>query len=102
MNHMTLQRTVAGVPTATLQAMCGPGRGSYRLRNTLPPLRCRRCVVPGRLELPTSTLSVWRSDQLSYRTVQPFKGSSALHDRIRAISQKKNSGVQRAGNKRAP
>ena len=25
-------------------------------------------VVPGRLELPTSTLSVWRSDQLSYRT----------------------------------
>ena len=26
-------------------------------------------VVPGRLELPTSTLSVWRSDQLSYRTV---------------------------------
>ena len=30
------------------------------------PLR----VVPGRLELPTSTLSVWRSNQLSYRTVQ--------------------------------
>ena len=28
----------------------------------------RRCVVPGRLELPTSTLSVWRSNQLSYRT----------------------------------
>ena len=27
-------------------------------------------VVPGRLELPTSTLSVWRSDQLSYRTVE--------------------------------
>ena len=26
------------------------------------------CVVPGRLELPTSTLSVWRSDLLSYRT----------------------------------
>ena len=25
-------------------------------------------VVPGRLELPTSTLSVWRSNQLSYRT----------------------------------
>ena len=25
-------------------------------------------VVPGRLELPTSTLSVWRSDRLSYRT----------------------------------
>ncbi len=29
-------------------------------------------VVPGRLELPTSTLSVWRSNQLSYRTVNPF------------------------------
>ena len=28
-----------------------------------------RCVVPGRFELPTSTLSVWRSNQLSYRTV---------------------------------
>src|SRR5574344_1169378 len=26
-------------------------------------------VVPGRLGLPTSTLSVWRSNQLSYRTV---------------------------------
>ena len=26
-------------------------------------------VVPGRVELPTSTLSVWRSNQLSYRTV---------------------------------
>ena len=26
-------------------------------------------VVPGRLELPTSTLSVWRSNQLSYRTI---------------------------------
>ena len=29
-----------------------------------------REVVPGRLELPTSTLSVWRSNQLSYRTVR--------------------------------
>ena len=29
----------------------------------------RPCVVvPGRVELPTSTLSVWRSNQLSYRT----------------------------------
>ena len=25
-------------------------------------------VVPGRVELPTSTLSVWRSNQLSYET----------------------------------
>ena len=31
---------------------------------------CFREVVPGRLELPTSTLSVWRSNQLSYRTVR--------------------------------
>ena len=68
MNHMTLLCAVAGVPTASSQAMLSPGRGSYRLRNTLPPLRCGRCVVPGRLELPTSTLSVWRSNQLSYRT----------------------------------
>ena len=30
-------------------------------------------VVPGRLELPTSTLSVWRSNQLSYRTVSASK-----------------------------
>ena len=30
-------------------------------------------VVPGRLELPTSTLSVWRSNQLSYRTMISLK-----------------------------
>ena len=34
----------------------------------LEHIRPSRCVVPGRLELPTSTLSVWRSNQLSYRT----------------------------------
>ena len=33
-----------------------------------------RKVVPGRLELPTSTLSVWRSNQLSYRTVFKQRG----------------------------
>lgn len=32
-------------------------------------------VVPGRLELPTSTLSVWRSNQLSYRTLFRFRSS---------------------------
>ena len=37
--------------------------------NCLWHIACRRCVVPGRFELPTSTLSVWRSNQLSYRTV---------------------------------
>ena len=35
-----------------------------------PSFRIFREVVPGRLELPTSTLSVWRSNQLSYRTVR--------------------------------
>ncbi len=30
-------------------------------------------VVPGRVELPTSTLSVWRSNQLSYRTGSVFR-----------------------------
>ena len=37
-----------------------------------------RKVVPGRLELPTSTLSVWRSNQLSYRTVQAAWVSTQL------------------------
>ena len=37
-------------------------------------------VVPGRLELPTSTLSVWRSNQLSYRTGFKLSAASAqLH-----------------------
>ena len=35
-------------------------------------------VVPGRLELPTSTLSVWRSNQLSYRTVSDATVKSNL------------------------
>ena len=34
----------------------------------LVPRTLHKCVVPGRVELPTSTLSVWRSNQLSYRT----------------------------------
>ena len=32
-------------------------------------------VVLGRVELPTSTLSVWRSNQLSYRTIHAEEGS---------------------------
>ena len=39
-------------------------------------------VVPGRLELPTSTLSVWRSNQLSYRTgfkLSALTKSAQLH-----------------------
>ena len=43
--------------------MCSP-----RQTCSLCTLAQRPCVVPGRLELPTSTLSVWRSNQLSYRT----------------------------------
>ena len=39
------------------------------------------CVVPGRVELPTSTLSVWRSNQLSYRTI------SFSWSRVRGISK---------------
>ena len=38
-------------------------------------------VVPGRLELPTSTLSVWRSNQLSYRTLSGWLAVQDLgHD----------------------
>ena len=37
-----------------------------------------REVVPGRLELPTSTLSVWRSNQLSYRTMSTAIVKSSL------------------------
>ena len=37
-------------------------------------MRRRPQVVPGRLELPTSTLSVWRSNQLSYRTSFKARG----------------------------
>ena len=37
-------------------------------------------VVPGRVELPTSTLSVWRSNQLSYRTVSQInRANGDLH-----------------------
>ena len=44
--------------------MCGAHYSKFIIQNS-KFLR----VVPGRLELPTSTLSVWRSNQLSYRTV---------------------------------
>ena len=40
--------------------------------------RIFREVVPGRLELPTSTLSVWRSNQLSYRTMSTAIVKSSL------------------------
>ena len=55
-----------------------------------------RCVVPGRLELPTSTLSVWRSNQLSYRT--GFKLSAAraqLHSF--SILENRNSEYKKKG-----
>ena len=41
-------------------------------------------VVPGRLELPTSTLSVWRSNQLSYRTVTACRKGRLGMDRYTA------------------
>ena len=41
----------------------------------IPPQRGG--VVPGRVELPTSTLSVWRSNQLSYRTGSKGPGARA-------------------------
>ena len=50
-------------------------------------------VVPGRLELPTSTLSVWRSNQLSYRTVKCRDYVSLLRG---FILYKQNSAVQEA------
>ena len=43
-----------------------------------PLFRIFREVVPGRLELPTSTLSVWRSNQLSYRTMSTAIVKSSL------------------------
>ena len=56
----------------------------------------RRCVVPGRLELPTSTLSVWRSNQLSYRTVckvhAPLQPSLLLSTDKRAYKRKAQEG----------
>ena len=53
----------------------------------------RRSVVPGRLELPTSTLSVWRSNQLSYRTLsmadgRPEKKRRAPHRSSHVISKR--------------
>ena len=36
------------------------------------------CVVPGRLELPTPTLSVWCSNRLSYGTPSPASRGRAL------------------------
>ena len=42
-------------------------------------------VVPGRLELPTSTLSVWRSNQLSYRTLFG-QGGTPLPSLVHSLS----------------
>ena len=44
------------------------------LTSHFPFRSCASAVVPGRLELPTSTLSVWRSNQLSYRTLFGQRG----------------------------
>ena len=44
------------------------GALSFLLYIIMCIIKCIGDVVPGRVELPTSTLSVWRSNQLSYRT----------------------------------
>ena len=54
-------------------------------------------VVPGRLELPTSTLSVWRSNQLSYRTgfkLRRFLRSASSFSIIINISSKEALGFR--------
>ena len=61
--------------------MCGAHNSKFIIQNS-KFLR----VVPGRLELPTSTLSVWRSNQLSYRTVGDFRSSPRHHTRPHLIS----------------
>ena len=43
--------------------------------------RCQR-VVPGRLELPTPTLSVWCSNRLSYGTPSGVPGTRPVHARL--------------------
>ena len=55
----------ANPPFHRTEPSCSPRR-----RCCSGHIALRLSVVPGRLELPTSTLSVWRSNQLSYRTVQ--------------------------------
>ena len=44
------------------------------------------CVVPGRLELPTPTLSVWCSNRLSYGTPSPASRGRALSSRASRVS----------------
>ena len=67
----------------------GRHRASYI--SPFPFRRVRGGVVPGRVELPTSTLSVWRSNQLSYRT--GFKLSDTKQGRpslINSLYDKQN------------
>ena len=60
----------------------------------------RPCVVPGRFELPTSTLSVWRSNQLSYRTGQAAARDGPATGIPRMISKEDRRGT-RAGHGKA-
>ena len=55
-----------------------------------------RNVVPGRLELPTSTLSVWRSNQLSYRTGFKLSAISLRPASSILYSKKQKAWVQEA------
>ena len=58
-------------------------------------------VVPGRVELPTSTLSVWRSNQLSYRTPP----TADRHDgglRLHIIERQGTGATHGTGGRSAP
>ena len=56
----------------------------------MEPRPTRAGVVPGRLELPTSTLSVWRSNQLSYRTVEERQRKRAATCPLRSAFPSEN------------
>ena len=64
------------------------------------PHALRPCVVPGSFELPTSTLSVWRSNQLSYRTGQAAARDGPATGIPRMISKEDRRGT-RAGHGKA-
>ena len=59
-------------PTELIPRNAYPAVGLLR-NHCLAPLALRKCVVPRRVELRTSTLSVWRSNQLSYETEQHLR-----------------------------
>ena len=69
--------------------MCGAHNSKFIIQNS-KFLR----VVPGRLELPTSTLSVWRSNQLSYRTVRLVREWTSPPSFLLSLLSSKNTEVR--------